>query len=108
MQWIECKYTGEFFFMCLDCGGMWRDLNSALNWKETGGQNGPNASLDDYDYLEFVGRPKHFLDDPNYENWTDDAKKRCQASSAKPLLCFPCSLLSNPSTTVKTTDENDF
>lgn len=72
LQWDECKYTGERFFMCHDCGGMWRDLDSALKWKITGGQNGPNASLNDSEYLESVGRPDHFLDDPNYQEWTNE------------------------------------
>ena len=44
---------------------MWRSLELAI----LGGDSG---FVNHHEYLKSVGRPDHYLDDPNYENWTDE------------------------------------
>lgn len=62
---VKSKYTGDRLYLCAECLGMWRSLDTAI----TGGDEG---FLNHNEYLRSVGRPDHYLDAQDYESWTTE------------------------------------
>ncbi|MBB5353974.1 hypothetical protein HNR46_004245 [Haloferula luteola] len=98
LHYLESKYSGERFFICGECGGMWQTIESALSepgWsnpdakefysvREYPAENGGRpwsalgrgksvCHLTSAEYERSVGRPDHYLDAPDYESWTTES-----------------------------------